>query len=105
MNIGNLDLVPLRQASLCMDCETITAAHTNCLACGSRALLNIARALDYQDPPRQRVSERVEIICMPVRRSNERGISSGVESSLRRIVAHRNTHSARFGTRRSENRA
>jgi hypothetical protein len=46
MNTSNLSLVPLQQASLCLDCETITAAQTNCHACGSRALLNIARALD-----------------------------------------------------------
>jgi hypothetical protein len=45
MNISNLGLVPLRQASLCLDCEMITAAHTNCAACGSSALLNVARAL------------------------------------------------------------
>lgn len=45
MNTSNLSLVPLQQASLCLDCETITAAQTNCHACGSRALLNIARAL------------------------------------------------------------
>jgi len=46
MNASNLSLVPLQQASLCLDCETITAAQTNCHACGSRALLNIARALN-----------------------------------------------------------
>jgi len=46
MNTSTPDLVPLQQASLCLDCETITAAHSNCHACGSRALLNIARALD-----------------------------------------------------------
>ena len=48
MMASDLNLVPLRQASLCLDCETITAAHTTCLACGSQALLNIARALDQQ---------------------------------------------------------
>jgi hypothetical protein len=46
MNTSTPDLVPLQQATLCLDCETITAAHSNCHACGSRALLNIARALD-----------------------------------------------------------
>ena len=45
MKISNLGLVPLGQASLCLDCEMITTAHTNCAACGSRALLNVARAL------------------------------------------------------------
>jgi hypothetical protein len=46
MSTSNLSLVPLQQASLCLDCETITTAQTNCHRCGSRALLNLARALD-----------------------------------------------------------
>jgi hypothetical protein len=50
MNTSNLSLVPLRQASLCLDCETITTAHANCHACGSQALLNVARALDRRHP-------------------------------------------------------
>jgi hypothetical protein len=45
MNTANVSLVPLRQASLCLDCETISAAHTNCAACGSRSLLSLARVL------------------------------------------------------------
>lgn len=45
MNTENLDLVPLKKAGLCLDCDTITATHTTCLACGSRAVLNIARVL------------------------------------------------------------
>src|SRR5271156_2128720 len=43
VNSFNLSLVPLRQASLCLDCETITTADTNCHACGSRALLNVSQ--------------------------------------------------------------
>lgn len=57
MDTSNLSLVPLQQASLCLDCETITAAQTNCHACGSRALLNIARALDE---PGYRTSYRTD---------------------------------------------
>jgi hypothetical protein len=45
VNTKSVSLVPLQQASLCLDCETITAGHTNCFACGSRALLNLARVL------------------------------------------------------------
>lgn len=45
MNTYDVNLVPLQQASLCLDCEAITAAHTSCLCCGSQALLNIARIL------------------------------------------------------------
>ena len=45
---SNFSLVPLQQASLCLDCETITAAYANCLACGSRALLNLGRVLSQR---------------------------------------------------------
>lgn len=45
MNNSSLSLIPLQRASLCLDCEVITPAHKSCLACGSGALLNIARAL------------------------------------------------------------
>ena len=45
MKTANMSVVPLRQASLCLDCEMITVAPTSCLACGSDALLNISRAL------------------------------------------------------------
>ena len=46
MNVTKLSLVPLQHASLCMDCEMITVAHTHCSACGSAALLNLARTLN-----------------------------------------------------------
>jgi len=46
MDTSSLSFVPLRRASLCLDCETITSAHSCCQACGSHALLNIARTLD-----------------------------------------------------------
>lgn len=45
MNNSNPSLIPLQRASLCLDCEVITPAHKSCLACGSAALLNLARAL------------------------------------------------------------
>lgn len=45
MKNSNLSFVPLSQASLCLDCEMITAAAKSCTTCGSAALLNIARAL------------------------------------------------------------
>ncbi len=64
MNTSNLSLVPLRQASLCLDCETITTAHTNCYACGSRALLNVARALDQQRPSDLACSGRAAVVQM-----------------------------------------
>ena len=45
MNNSNPSLIPLQRASLCLDCEVITPAQKSCMACGSAALLNIARAL------------------------------------------------------------
>jgi hypothetical protein len=48
VNSYDINLVPLQQASLCLDCEAITAAHTTCLCCGSQALLNVARILDHK---------------------------------------------------------
>lgn len=45
MNSSTESLIPLQTANLCLDCETITAAHSRCVACGSVALLNVARAL------------------------------------------------------------
>ena len=46
MNAESPSLVPLQHASLCLDCDVISAAHADCPACGSRALLSIARALN-----------------------------------------------------------
>jgi hypothetical protein len=46
MNVAKFSLVPFQQASLCLDCEMITAAHTHCFVCGSAALLNLARTLN-----------------------------------------------------------
>ncbi len=45
MKAPNRNFVPLNQASLCLDCEMVTAAPTCCPACGSGALMSIARAL------------------------------------------------------------
>jgi hypothetical protein len=42
---SNPSLIPLQRASLCLDCEIITLAQKSCLACGSAALLSVARAL------------------------------------------------------------
>jgi hypothetical protein len=48
VNSYDVNLVPLQNASLCLDCEAITSAHTTCLCCGSQALLNIARILSHK---------------------------------------------------------
>jgi hypothetical protein len=46
MNTSELSLVPLKQASLCLDCEMITASQAHCFACGSVALMSLSRALN-----------------------------------------------------------
>jgi hypothetical protein len=51
MNKPNPSLIPLQRASLCLDCEVITPAQKSCLACGSAALLNVARALSGPQYP------------------------------------------------------
>ncbi len=57
MNTSELSLVPLQQASLCLDCEMITASQTRCFACGSLALMSLARTLNgkasYSKPARR----------------------------------------------------
>lgn len=45
MNSSGSSLVPLQLASLCLDCEMITPTRGRCTACGSVALLNVARML------------------------------------------------------------
>jgi hypothetical protein len=49
MNAMDRSLVPLQQANLCLDCDIISTGHTYCFACGSTALLNLARTLDGRD--------------------------------------------------------
>ena len=49
MNASELSLVPLNQASLCLDCDMISSGHTYCFACGSTALLNLARTLNGRE--------------------------------------------------------
>jgi hypothetical protein len=45
MTTSKVSLVPLRLASLCLDCDMITPAQRRCMACGSAALMNLARTL------------------------------------------------------------
>ncbi len=46
MNTSQLSLIPLQQATLCIDCDMITASQTRCAVCGSVALMNLARTLN-----------------------------------------------------------
>lgn len=45
MKTPKISVIPLQLASLCLDCEMITPASGRCMACGSGALLNVARTL------------------------------------------------------------
>jgi hypothetical protein len=91
MTASRYDLVPLSQASLCLDCETITAANTNCLGCGSRALLNIARVLNGRRLPGLMYSQMTEFQEMHVHPSYHRERFPGLEASLRRtLISGRN---------------
>ena len=65
MNKPNPSLIPLQRASLCLDCETITPAQKSCLACGSAALLNIARALGGPQYPGIAGLRSTAIGCAP----------------------------------------
>ena len=59
MNTSELSLVPLQQANLCLDCEMITASQTRCFACGSVALMSLARTLNgkpsFSKPARRNI--------------------------------------------------
>jgi len=49
MKASKISLVPLRLANLCLDCEMITPAQSQCMACGSTALMNLARTLSQSE--------------------------------------------------------
>jgi len=97
------DLVPLRRASLCLDCETITAAHTNCLACGSQALLNIARALSHQRTPGFVSSETTRGLRVAARPMHYSESFARVDSNLHAGLGRRNSGGATFGVTPSGN--
>jgi hypothetical protein len=67
MNIEKISLVPLQQAFLCMDCEMITAANSRCIACGSAALLNVAKALNGDEYAEPMQPELVTVASVPAR--------------------------------------
>jgi hypothetical protein len=94
MNIATACLVPLQHASLCIDCETITAAHTNCLACGSKALLNIARVLNNRRLSGLALGDRASVLPISMPHSRQRTVSHRVDSSLDRGLGRRKIHSA-----------
>jgi hypothetical protein len=100
VNSSNIDRVPLQQASLCLDCEGITAAHTTCLCCGSQALLSVARILDEKTFDATRAEDALPF-CFPS--SGER--ASSRESGIGHPVAHRRHEPLMFPLRIAGNRA
>ena len=70
MNLEGPSLVPLQHASLCLDCDLISPARTHCLACGSQALLSIARALNRPVYGGLRHDHDLEIVSLQRRTGN-----------------------------------
>jgi hypothetical protein len=97
VNSFNLNLVPLRQASLCLDCETITTADTNCHACGSRALLNVSQVLDRQPPS--------DLACSERKAAHQRGTFRRNVPQLGRSRSRGNTLPLKLDFSMSENNA
>jgi len=95
----NIDLVPLQQANLCLDCELITAGHTECLVCGSRALLNIARVLSHRSDDVQRTENVLSIYTS----ARGRLVHSKLESGRQRVSQRRSP--LMFPLHASESRA
>jgi hypothetical protein len=100
VNNFNISLVPLQQANLCLDCEGITAGHTNCLCCGSRALLNIARILNDRTAHVQLAKSPIPSRLTPARQWDGSCMESGTGYFNRE-----RREPLRFPLRISENRA
>ena len=105
VNSFNLNLVPLRQASLCLDCETITTTHTNCHACGSQALLNVARALNRQHFPDRVGSGRPSVVQMSVAHARPRDTFHRGAPNLGRNRGWDSVLPLKFDLSKSENSA
>jgi hypothetical protein len=94
MNFATTCLVPLQQASLCVDCETITATHSNCLACGSKALLNIATVLNNRRLSVLSYADRPGLLQILKARPRPRMASHRAESAVDRGLGHRKLRAA-----------
>ena len=105
MNITTTCLVPLREANLCIDCDTITAAHTTCLACGSKALLNIAQVLDNRRPSGLVHEDGPSVLQISAPRPRQRLVSRRAGLELDRALGRRKMHSAIAASAMPENPA
>jgi hypothetical protein len=88
MNTSELSLVPLQQATLCLDCEMITAAHTRCFACGSVALMSLARALNG-DTSTQQLPKEIFVVKKNSPRPKQPAAFDGVRCQRRSRVEGR----------------
>jgi hypothetical protein len=76
MNASELGLVPLKQASLCLDCDMISSGHTYCFACGSTALLNLARTLNGREHGGSGSRVFADVTGISARRNSEAHVGS-----------------------------
>jgi hypothetical protein len=102
---SDLSLIPLQQASLCLDCETITTTHTNCHACGSQALLNLARALNRQHLSDRVGSGRRSVVQMSVAHVRQRDTFHRGASNFGRNRGRDSVLALEFDFGKSENSA
>jgi hypothetical protein len=79
MKTSNLGFIRLNQASLCLDCEMITAETKTCAVCGSSALMNVARIL----------GQPMHLRRLTVERSDERHETRQVFFSSHRRISGR----------------
>jgi hypothetical protein len=64
MNTSEVSMVPLQQATLCIDCDMITSSQTRCFACGSVALMSLARTLNgVDDNQEEEVGQKVVAVA------------------------------------------
>jgi len=101
VNAANLNVVPLQKAGLCLDCEAITAAHSNCLACGSRAMLNISRILSGRRPEGLLRPDHTSVIQMSASTMSQRIALFNAEARLDRGAERRKVSAMGFGTENS----
>lgn len=56
--MSTVDLIPRNVAVLCVNCDQISASTGACIACGSEALLSVARIVDGPNVVRQTRNRR-----------------------------------------------
>ena len=49
-----MDAIPLNRATLCINCECVTASQGKCGVCGSQSLLSLQKVLDAESGTKQK---------------------------------------------------